>query len=75
MPDAVRFHRSLYDVAAIEAAAQAYEPLANITLHVSEHDVRADIADIDERVADRLVDAFCNHALFTTISQRRQVLP
>jgi len=75
VPDTVRFHRSLYDVDALEAAADAYRPLATITLHVSEHDVRAEIDDIDERVADRLVDAFCNHALFTTIGQRRQVAP
>ena len=74
MAEVIRFHRSLYDAEAIQEAAAAYDRLATIELHVAEYDVRAHISDIDGRVKDRLVDAFCNHALFATIARHRAAM-
>ena len=73
MAESVRFSRSLYRQEAIEAAVAAYGALAQLALEVHENDFTVSIDNIDERVADRLVDAFCNHALYETARLERHV--
>jgi len=64
------FHRSLYSVPAVRAAAEAYAELAS-SIDVVEHEVEVvvTITDPDPDLPE-LVDAFANHALFETIAAR-----
>ncbi len=71
MAEVIHFSRSLYRDDAIDAAAAAYGELATISVETLADDIVVSVSDIDERVADRLVDAFCNHALFETASRSR----
>lgn len=69
----IRFSRSLYRQDAIESAITAYGALATLSLEVGPSDFRVQVSDIDERVVDRLEDAFCNHCLFETARLERHV--
>lgn len=71
MADALIFDRSLYTPAAIEAAAAAYHHLATFVVTVGDDHTEVQISEIDERVADVLLDAFGNHALHETIALQR----
>ena len=71
MAEVVEFSRSLYDVDAVRAAADAYGGLATIAVKTVGDHVRVEVSEIDPRVADRLVDALCNHALYNTVDRHR----
>ena len=65
------FSRSLYRQEALEATIAAFGKLATFELNSESGDHMLAISDMDERVADRLVDALCNHALAETIRLER----
>ncbi len=72
MSHEVRLHAELYDQAAVDAAARAYAEHANIAITRHEHEIVASFATASQgEELDELVDAFCNHALFETISGRQ----
>jgi hypothetical protein len=68
--ETVRFSRSLYSSEGVAAAAEAYAPLAKITVTEEPNDLLVQLEPIDAGVPD-LVDAFLNHALHATISLSR----
>lgn len=66
------FHTSLYDRDAVLETRDAFGHLATIDVdEADEHCLSVTFAAIDERVADRLVDAFANHALAMTIQRHK----
>ena len=67
----IEFNRRLYRDDAVEAAVEAYGHLATLSLERGEHTSIVEVRDPDERVADRLVDALCNHVLYETVSRSR----
>lgn len=72
MAERLSFARSLYQPAAVQAAAEAYGELARITvLPEEENAVVVEISDPHPDLAGELVDAFCNHVLFETIRHHR----
>ncbi len=71
MADEIRFSRSLYSVEAVDAAVAAYAGLATFEVRQEGDDIAVSVTGIDARVVDRLVDAFCNHALFETVRLAR----
>lgn len=70
-PERIEFNRRLYRDDAVEAAVEAYGHLAKLTLERTEHFSVVQVSDPDERVADRLVDALCNHVLYETVARAR----
>ena len=71
MPDTLSFSNSLYDHAAVVAAAAAFEAIATLQVHASDTETRVQIDWIDPEVPD-LLDHFCNHVLHHTIVASRQ---
>ena len=67
----IEFASTLYDDAAVEAAVEAYGHLAKFAMSKNDHAIVVEVSEPDERVADRLVDALCNHALYETVSRTR----
>lgn len=67
------FSRSLYDKEAIDAAAEAFKALATFQVSAADDAITVSVSEIDARVADRLTDAFCNHALYETVARARAV--
>lgn len=69
----VAFHHSLYDLPAVQAAAEAYGPYcADVQLAEEGPDVLVTLKGFDPGYADMIEDAFCNHALHETIVARRE---
>jgi len=73
MAESLQFSRSLYDKGAVDAAALAFAALASFEVTSEDDEIHVSVSEIDERVADRLVDAFCNHALYETVMRARKV--
>jgi hypothetical protein len=71
MTKQVSFDRSLYLPEAVEAAALAYAPHAEITLTPTDNGVLAVISGVREHDPEVVVNAFCNHALHETIVRLR----
>jgi hypothetical protein len=67
----VVFSRSLYAPEAVQAAAEAYAPLAKIEVGVLDSDIELAYADVDPDVADVFEDELCNFALAQTVRQVR----
>ncbi len=64
------FHRSLYTLAAVRAAAAAYAGLAEIRVDdENEHELRVTLTPTEP--VDDLADGFANHVLFETVAARR----
>ncbi len=77
MPDStaeatVTLSRSLYDPEATRMAARSFARLAEIEVQVEETDLVVRFRRIHPKVADRIVDHFCNHALARTIEAARR---
>lgn len=75
MAERIRFERSLYLPEAVEAAAAAYAEHARIALTADGEAVVAEISDPVEHDHRTIVQAFCNHVLYETITRRRQAAP
>lgn len=73
MADRLAFHRSLYAPEAVDAAAEAFGHLATLGVERREHEIVVSVEAVDGRVADRFVDAFCNHVLYETVVRARAV--
>ena len=71
MSERIEFNRRLYRDDAVEAAVEAYGHLAKLTVEQNEHFTILEVADPDERVADRLVDALSNHVMYETVLRTR----
>jgi hypothetical protein len=72
MFDRITFARSLYFPEAVQAAAAAYEGVAQISVDLGPDETVATIIEADEDVAAEIADAFSNHALFETIVRSRR---
>ena len=68
MPDLLRFHKSLYAKAGIDAAVEAYSSLAKITLSEDGEEYTAEVCAHNEEHQEAVVDHFSNHALFTSLA-------
>ncbi|HHO49593.1 MAG TPA: hypothetical protein ENK18_01690 [Deltaproteobacteria bacterium] len=75
MGEHISFDRSLYAPAAIESAVAAYHHLATFAVIVGDDHTEVQISEIDARVSDVLIDAFCNHALYETVVLGRATEP
>lgn len=67
----IEFDKLLYRADAVESTIEAYGHLATFTLSSSNNATVVEIRDPDERVADRLADALCNHVLYETVARHR----
>lgn len=68
------FHRSLYQLAAVQAAAAAYTPLCNAEVQENPHDFRVVLTPTTEQAAElgeELADHFANHVLVETVQSYR----
>lgn len=68
----VRFHRSLYDPAAVRAAAARFTRFGTPAVDERDADVLVSFTDVPAALAERLGDELGNHALFETIVARRR---
>lgn len=67
------FSSDLYVRAAIDASAEAFGDLADVTVDAppGAGAIIVRFANVRDDVADAIVDEFCNHALAGTIEHRR----
>lgn len=65
------FSRSLYDVAAVEEAVQAYAEFASFDVDVTESQVTVELRDPHPDVPD-LADHFANHVLHASVARARR---
>ena len=72
MAEELAFHRSLYLLEAVEAAASAYAEYAKIDLTPSGDSVTAVVSPLGDHDPRLLANAFANHVLHETIARRRQ---
>lgn len=70
-PIALRFHKSLYDGAAVRRAAERFAPLARLEVAESDADWLVSAEPLRESVRARLADEVQNHALFESILARK----
>ena len=68
----ITFHRSLYDPDAVEAAASAYAPYAEIALERSGDEVVAVVGAVTGGDRELIENSFCNFALQETIVRVRR---
>ena len=61
------FHRDLYSLQAIEEVQELYSHLATIQISSEGEDIIVNLTDVHPGLADKLMDAFANHALHATI--------
>jgi hypothetical protein len=71
MAETVRFARSLYHPAAVEASVTAYGSLATFAVKTLAEDIEVTITDPDPEVAGVIADELCNHVLAETIKRAR----
>ena len=72
MSERLSFSRSLYRADAIAATIQAYAGLATLSVDdTSDHELVVTVTDPHPSQAGELVDAMCNHILFTTLRRQR----
>jgi hypothetical protein len=64
------FSRSLYTPAAVRQAVAAYQELAKFDVVDGGDELLVKISDPDPEVFD-LLDEFCNHVLFETVTEFR----
>ena len=69
MSERIVFSRTLYTAEAVKTAASAYAALTKVEVEVSDTEV---VAEFENAPTGELVDAFCNHALYETVVQRRR---
>jgi hypothetical protein len=72
MAEELSFHRSLYLLEAVEAAASAYAEYAKIDLTPTGDAVTAVLSPLSDHDPRLLANAFANHVLHETIARRRQ---
>jgi hypothetical protein len=72
MAERVTFERSLYLPEAVEAAAAAYAGLARVELATEPEAIVATVEAAAGEDGPHVVHGFCNHALYETITRRRQ---
>lgn len=72
-PDQVRFHRSLYDPAAVEEAVRAFADLASLEVLRNAEDTLVVIQHAHPSVAGVIADELANFALSETIARSREV--
>ena len=65
----VVFDATLYAAEAVEAAAEAYREHARVSVRSGANGI---VAALEGEPEEDLVRAFCNHALFETVSSRRR---
>jgi len=73
-PRELYFSRSLYRPESVEAAAQAFEAVAQLDIVREGDAVRVTVAAVHPRLADRadqIILEFCNRALYETIRAER----
>ncbi|MBM4392127.1 MAG: hypothetical protein FJ090_13480 [Deltaproteobacteria bacterium] len=75
MPEALRFHKSLYSEAAIRSAAVRFAQLGQLEVIEAEADWLVAVSPVRESIRERLGDELANHALFETILERKGVSP
>lgn len=71
-PQTICLHGSLYDLSAVQELVGQYGGVARISVESGDHSVTLSFADVDEDVADVVVDHFCNHALVETVRRNSQ---
>lgn len=74
-PLALRFHKSLYDGAAVRRATERFAALASFELGESDADWLVAAVPVRESVRARLSDELQNHALFESILVRKGMSP
>lgn len=70
----LRFSRSLYQLDAVEQAAEAFAALGRFAVDVDGQDIRVTVSELHPKLADRLepiVDEFRNRALYGTVLAAR----
>lgn len=72
MSEQVRFHRSLYDVAGVRAAVEAFDGLARFTTIENPQDVLVIIDDPADDVRAVIADELANYALHESIARARE---
>lgn len=70
MAERARFHRSLYPLTAVQAAAARFAAFGP-QIEETEVDLLVTFATVPPHLADRVADEFANHALFETIVAAR----
>lgn len=75
MPEALRFHKSLYSEAAIKNAAARFAALGQFEVIEANADWLVAVTPARESIRERLGDELSNHALFETILERKGVTP
>lgn len=70
-PVRLDFSRSIYDLDAVRAAAEAYSGLATFEVESTDGEVTVHVSGLHPDVPD-LVDHFANHVLHATITGRRR---
>ncbi len=75
MPEALRFHKSLYSEAALKNATTRFAALGQFEVIESEADWLVAVTPARESIRERLGDELSNHALFETILERKGVTP
>lgn len=73
MSERIEFSRSLYSPEAVRAAVDAYSQLASFEVQVLDDEIAVELENPVAKVADIIVDEFCNHVLFETINASRTV--
>ena len=71
MNERIEFPRSIYSLQAVEAAVEAYSKLASFEVSVLDDDIEVKVSKPAPKVADVLVDEFCNHVLYETVVRSR----
>lgn len=67
----LRFHKSLYEVGAIDRAVERFAALGSFTVEEHESDWVVLVQPARESLRDRIGDELANHALFHSILARR----
>ncbi len=70
-PLELRFHKSLYDGAAVARAVERFAALGTIQVAESDSDWLVTAHPTRESIRERLGDELANHALFETILSRK----
>jgi hypothetical protein len=71
MPETLIFDEYLYDLDAVNTAAEAYGHLADLKIAREDEVITVTMDNIPEEHADVLADSFCNHVLHETIVRVR----
>jgi len=68
VPETLRFHKSFYAKAGLDAAAEAYAAFAEIAVAEEDDEYVALITPNDDAHRELIEDHFGNHALFASLA-------